>query len=271
MKKLFVLFFAAAIFNVFAVKIAIGTKISGIPSPVFLDGKTRNFKEFLDKKYCVIYLWKPNQAALGDFARIAGVCDRFKNDVDFVGIGIGNAGVLKKFPGAIRLGFPVNADHKGAVLENWGLGEAVLPLSLVLDKNGTLLWRGRTPALAGQLQKCLSGKFNLLEEIRLDKFSGAVNAEVKAGNFDAAYKLLYQEWNSKKEGVPELVAPMISLLTKKLNRYEEAFKLLHEAQKKAPGYLRWYEMEYRMLADKQFAAKEKEFFSRVKSVFANSP
>ncbi len=272
MKKLLLLFFSAAVvFNAAAAKIAIGSKINGIPSPNYLDGQTRNFKKLLDKKYCVIYLWKPNQAALGDFARIAGVFDKFKTDVNFVGIGSGNADILKKFPGAVRLGFPMNSDPKGAALETWGLADAILPLCLLLDKNGTLLWRGKTPALPGQLKKCLSGKFNLVEEIRLDKFSSAVNAEVKAGRFDEAYKLLYKEWSSKKEGTPELVAPMISLLTKKLNRYDDAFKLLHEAQKKSSRTLRWYEMEYRMLGEKRFASKEKEFFDRVRKVFANSP
>ena len=272
MKKSVILFLSAVLgVNVFAAKIEIGAKISTIPSPVFLDGKTRNFKEFLGKKYCVVYLWKPNQAALGDFARISGVFEKFKKDADFVGIGFANADILKKFPGAVRLGFPMNSDHKSAALEAWGLVDAALPMCLLLDKNGTLLWRGKSAALPAQLNRCLSGKFNLIEEIRLDKFSTAVNAEVKAGRFDAAYKLLYAEWSSQKNGVPELIPPMISLLTKKLNRSEEAFKLLHEAQNKNPGNLRWYEMEYRMLGDKKFASREAEFFARVKKVFAEKP
>lgn len=251
--------------------INIGEKIKAFPSPVWLDGQNRAMTDFLkDKKVSVLYFWRADQHSLSDFSRIAGVAEKFRSQVSFAGIAPGSAEKLKRFPGAMRLGFPSNADENGEILEKWGLKSARLPQVWVVDSNGTLLWKGRSFQLPGVLNQCLDGKFDLQNAIRKERFSQAVNGAVKAGEFEKAASMLHQEW-LKNTSSAELLEAQVALLTRRLKRPEDAFKLLQLAQQKNPGSIRFYELEYKLLADPAQSKHLPGFFQRVLKEFAGKP
>lgn len=260
----------AAVFSVSA-KMNIGEKVSSFPSPVWLDGKNRAMTDFLkSKNVSVLYFWQADQHSLSDFPRISVIAEKFREKVGFAGIARGSAEKLKRFPGSMRLGFPVNADEKDVVRETWGVKNSALPQVWVVDRNGTLLWRGRTFQLSGVLNNCLDDKFNLQEEIRKDRFTQAVNAAVKGGEFEKALGLLHQEWLKNPAGL-ELLEAQVALLIRRLKRPEDAFKLLHQAQQKNPGAPRFFELEYKLLADPAHKARLTDFFQRVMREFTGNP
>ena len=254
-----------------AAKVGIGGRMGNFPSPAWLDGKSRTLKEVAaGKKFTVIYLWAPDQAALSDFSIITGIAERYKDSVNFASIAFGQSDRLKKFPAAMRLGFPVNADPEQALLALVEIPEGRLPLALVLDESHTIFWCGKSVALPRVLNECLAGKFDLKEEIRKSQFSRAVNTAVKAGEFRHAAKLLKEEWNRTPDSY-ELLNALVVLYTRKLNAPAEAFNIIHEAQRKNPGKHRFYEAEYRLLGNPAHEKRLPDFFARVKKEFAAKP
>ena len=271
MKKLLsLLTIAAAVCVCAAEKCDIGGKFGNFPSPIWINGSTPALQELYGgKKFLVVYIWQPDQAALADFPRIVTVAEKYNKKVAFSGIAIGSADRIKRFPGANRLTFPMNIDPKGAIASRVTM-PAKLPVALILDDKNTLLWSGATAAVPMILDECLSGKFDLKEEIRKNVFARAVNEAVKAQKFEEAYKLLNKEWKKSCDSL-ELLNAQITLLTRKLNRPNDAFALAHEAQQKNPRDHRFYEAEYRLLGNPAHAKRLPGFFARVKKAFAGQP
>ncbi len=249
----------------------VGEKLDSLSSPEWLDGRSRTLKEINSgKKFTVFYIWKLDQAALMDFSRIAAAAENFRKDAAFAGIGLASGEKLKRFPGVIRLGFPVNADPQAGIMKALQLKDSMLPLAVVLNQDNTVLWRGRSRALPKVLKDCIAGKFDLQEEIRRTRFAQAVNAEIKAQKFEKAVSMLHDEW-LKTPGNMELFNAQMALLTQKLNRPEDAFKLAREGQAKNPGDHRFFESEYKLLGDPAREVQVPEFFERVKKAFVNKP
>ena len=253
-----------------AEKCDIGGKLHSLPSPEWMDGTFRKVADIRgNKKFAVLYIWRPDQAALTDFPRITAVTEKFRKQVAFAGIAIAGKERIKRFPGALRLGFPINADNKNAIADAVAL-PSKSPVALVLDSQNTLLWSGATAALPMILQECLDGKFDLKEEIRKNQFTNAVNKAVREQKFAEAYQLLNGEWKKTCDSL-ELLNAQVLLLTRKLNRADDAFALLHEAQRKNPGKHLFFEAEYRLLGHPAHAKRVPDFFVRVKQSFRDQP
>lgn len=247
-----------------------GSQLKQLPSPLYLDDSNKQFSEFLGKKkFIVIHIWEMNQSALSEFYPLANIAAKLRDDVQFLGIGIGEHNQLKRFPGAVRLGFPVNSDRKGAAKELLLRKSDQLPLTVILDKNGTVLWRGPFRQMSPVLKKCLDGKFDLPEQIRVENFAEAVSAAVSAGEIDKALAMIAEEYK-KHPGKTDLLHAQISLY-KKLNKLPEAFRILHEAQQRSPENYRIFEIEYRLIGENNQLDKLPEFFTRLKKNFAGKP
>ena len=270
MKRLFAATLAALTLTA-AARVEIGGRVENLPSPKWLDGGKRDLAALsAGKKFTVIYLWTIAQGSLTDFPRIAAVVERYGSEVAFVGVGVGPEERVRAFPGAGRLGFPINVDPEGAALTEFGVAARTLPAALVLDGQRKLLWLGRSAGLPGTLDRCLAGKFDLQEEIRKDKFAKAVGEAVQAQEFERALKLLREEWEKDPASL-ELLNAQVALLTRKLKKPDEAFALVHAAQKKNPGKHRFFEAEYKLLASPDQDKKLPEFFARVRKEFADQP
>ena len=275
MKKLFI-FLAVAIFwcsasgNSKAAPLKTGDKLKQLPSPLYLDDSTRNFADFLgQKKLVILHIWEMDHATLSEFYPVSNLANRLKDEVQFVGIAFGEHEKLKKYPGAANLGFPVNSDHKGSAKELLIRPKDQLPLIVILDKDGTLLWRGPFKQAYPVIKNCLSGKFDLAEHIRVEEFAAAVNAAVSAGELEKAIEMIAAEYRKHPAKVDLLLA-QISLL-KKLNRLPDAYKILHEAQKHSPQNHRIFEIEYQLIGNNGELERLPEFFERVKKSFAGKP
>lgn len=269
MKKflLIPLFFAALCLCAQSLKT--GMPVKALPSPVYLDGSTHKLSDFLGKKFVALYLWEPNQAALSEFSTLPGIVAQCKDSADFIGIGVGSLNRLKKFPGAAQLGFPVNVDVRNEVKKLFLRNGDSTPMVILLDKSGTLIWRGPVKVLPRILKDCASGKFDLKEQIRVEVFTDAVNEAIRAEKYDAALPMLKEEYRRNPRKL-ELLRVQLAIL-KKLQRFEEAFAVLHEAQKLRPRAYRIFEMEYKLIGESGKMDKLPEFFTRLKTNFAKQP
>lgn len=245
-----------------------GSRLPQLPSPLFLDGSNRTLDEFLGKKFVVLFLWERSPATLNEFSHLVNLRNNLKERAEFVGVGIGDHNMLKNFPGAIRLGFPVNSD-KGTIKSLLCRPGDPMPLTVLLDKNGTILWRGKLRQLPAMLKMCEEGKFDLKEQIRNEVFADTVNDAIRKNELDKALVLLRKEYQDHPEKF-ELLRVQFSIL-KKLNRRKDALQLLHEAQVKHPNDYRLFEMEYVYLGETGDDAGLKDFFTRLKKQFAKRP
>ena len=255
--------------DIYASALKTGSQIRQLPSKTFLDGVDKNLNEFLDDKFVVLYLWEMNQASLQEFYLAANTFTQCKKQAEFIAVGMGEAEKLKRFPGAVRLGFPVNADAKGAAKKLFARNGDTLPLAVILDKNGTILWRGKIQLVPKVLKECSEGKFNLSEQIRVEEFSLAVSNAVKNEELDKALAMIKEEYK-RYPGKTDLLNAQISLL-KKLDRDKDVPALLHEAQKIRPQDYRIFEIEYRFIGDSGQLDLLPEFFTRLKKNFAEKP
>lgn len=262
----FLLFLACA---AYADALKTGSQIRQLPANTTLDGSVRNLNEFLDDKFVVLYLWEMNQAALQEFYTAATIAANQKNNANFIAIGMGDAEKLKRFPGAIRLGFPVISDSKNGSKKLFSRRGDTLPLAIILDKQGTILWRGKITLVPKVLQECINGKFNLAEQIRIEEFSLAVSDAVRNEELEKAIAMLAEEYQ-RYPGKTDLLNARISLL-KKLDRHDEIFTILHEAQKLQPQNYRIFEIEYRSIGESGKLELLPGFFDRLKQNFAKKP
>ncbi len=246
-----------------------GSQVSALPSPLYLDDSNKTLNEFLGEKYVVLFIWEMNNAALGEFYAASNAAIRNRDVANFVGIGIGPHARLKRFPGAVRLGFPVNSDHRGAAKALFLRPGDPMPLTVLLDKNGVILWRGRLQNLQAVLNNCQQGKFDLQEQIRIEDFSAAVNTAISENKLEDALDLLRTEYTSHPEKF-DLLQMQIALLGR-LQKIDEAFELLHQVQQRTPTDYRVYELEYKMIGELDLVDKLPDFFSRVKTAFAKKP
>ncbi len=245
-----------------------GAKVTALPSPLFIDGSTRMLGDFLGKKFLVLYIFDLDKEALSEFYKVHDAVKLCQDIADFVGIGTGSVARLKKFPGVQQLGFPVNAD-KGEAKKLFLRERENLPLTVVLDKSGTLLWRGSVKALPKILKECESGKFDLKERIRVEAFSDAVNEAISSEKFDIALSMLRKEFNANPKKL-ELLRVQLAVL-KKLKRIDEAFKLIQDAEKIRPESYRIFEMEYMLIGEYKKMDRLPDFFARLKKNFARKP
>ena len=152
------------------------------------------------------------RAALDDFAAMHEVRKQSVDIADFVGIAVGNIAQAKKFPGVMQFGFPVNAD-KGEAREMFARDGEKLPLAVVLDKRGVILWRGPVKMVMKILRECESGKFDLKEEIRQEVFTDTVNDAIRNEKYDVALPMLKKEFIANPRKL-ELLRVQVAILKK---------------------------------------------------------
>lgn len=266
--KIFCTLALLAVIPLHAEVLKTGSQVTKLPSLAFLDDTPRKLDKFLGRKFIVLYLWETTPASLQEFAAAANVAAASREIADFIGIGIGKHDDLKNFPGALRLGFPMNSDNGEAKKLFLRPGDT-LPLAVILDKDGILLWRGSLRNVQKILRECVSGKFNLAEQIRMENFTREVDLAIKNEDLTKATGMLREEYDKHPEKL-NLLRRQIKLL-KQLNRRNEAFAELHKAQKKLPDQYRVFEMEYQLIAEENGTDKLPDFFSRLKENFSDNP
>lgn len=246
-----------------------GSQLKQLPVNTGLDGSQIQLEKYLGKKFVVLYIWTLNQASLNEFYPLSNALPQLRNNAEFISIGIGEAEQLKRFPGVSKLGIPVVADSRQAAVKMFARSGDTLPLCVLLDKDGTLLWRGKLQLLGKVLKECAAGKFNLAAEIEVEEFRTAVNAAIKKGDFEKALQLVSSEYKKHPRQL-NLLKAQIALL-QKLKRQSEALTLLHKVQSEQPHNYRIFELEYTILGETEDQQKLNDFFGRVKKNFAGKP
>ena len=274
MKKSLVtlLLFAAAHIAVLAAEaIQTGAAAPHIPSPVWLDGKLHRIADARNKKITVLIIWNIDRgvsSAVQLMGQVARQLDR--NKVELFGIAGAKADLLKKIPGIAQLPFPVCADHNRAVMRLYARNFDPRPLAVVIDKNGIVNWRGSLRQLPAVVNQLLNGKFDLKEQIRVEKFSAAVAAAVKARDFEKALSIVRAEWERYPKNI-ELLSMQLLLLERHLKRPDDAFKLIAAAHQKKTGNPGVYELEFKLIRNTGKLQLFDGFCDRLLAAHGDSP
>lgn len=226
---------------------ATGDAAPALDNPEWLDGKKHELSALKGKKAAVLFMLNLDQKgliAIAQLHRIFKACD--DNEVALFAIINGQTASLKRFPGISQLPFPVAADPLRKNIPAFMRSYDTLPMAVIIDKKGILCWRGPINNTLPVLRNILSGKYDLQESIRIEKFSISLSAAIRKKEYPAALKLIRAEWERNPKEL-ELVGMMLTLLQKHLKQEKEAFALIAEAHRKVPGNFNVYKLEHQLI------------------------
>jgi len=223
------------------------------------------------KNLTVLYFWTVSQHTLNDLPRFKEIVKRFSDrPVTFVGVGCDEFRKVDKFSAAWDMPFPVLADDKLEMLRRYLRKNDRVPLAVVVDKEGRLVWRGKTGVLPRALEDILNGKFDLAENIRKEKLADEISSALARGHCEDALKLIDAEL-AREPANPELVSIKSLILIRDLKRPDDGIAAIDAAIAKNPRKLALYDLKLRML---HFAKLEKllpELYDKLCENFADRP
>ena len=223
------------------------------------------------KKVTVLYFWAVNQPSLEDMPRMGEVAKQFADKpVTFVGIGCDKVAKVAEFFRAKELPMPILVDDRLSNLCRFLRPTDRIPLAVIVDREGRLVWRGATPALPPILNEVVDEKFDLKEHIRREAFAAEVRTALGKSHYEEALKLIDGELE-KHPGNVELIALKANIWTRGLNKPEEAVKAVNAGLRSAPREGALYDLKVKLLhITRDYAALSKLYDDAIR-VFADDP
>jgi len=249
---------------------------TGDPAPEFdvsawAQGKEVKLSELKGKKYAVLFFWTISKQGTENFPDMAKLAKEYeKKDVAFAGIGIDSTDAVRNFVRLKELPFPVAADDKLNTVNLYMRERDRVPMAALIDKNGTLLWRGNPGLLDSVLQDVLAGKFDLKKAIERETFSTSVMNAMKIRDYPTVLKLLNSELVLYPDNM-ELVSLKAKLLGTLMNKPDEALAFLNEMIAKNPKELALYELALATLKSAHRSQELGGWFDRIISNFGDQP
>ena len=223
------------------------------------------------KKVTVLYFWAVNQPSLEDMPRMGEVAKSFANQpVTFVGIGCDAVAKVTEFFRAKELPMPILVDDKLSNLCRFLRPTDRLPLAVIVDREGRLVWRGATPALPPILREVVDGKFDLKEHIRREAFAEKVRTALGKSHYEEALKLIDGELKNYPGNV-ELISLKANIWTRGLQKPREAVKAVEDGLKAAPREVALYELKIKLLRITRDYSALAKFYDDAIRVFADDP
>ena len=223
------------------------------------------------KKVTVLYFWAVNQQSLEDMPRMGELARAFADQpVTFVGVGCDKVNKVAEFFRAKELPMPILVDDKLTTLCRFLRPTDRIPLAVIVDREGRLVWRGATPALRSALEQVIGGKFDLKEHIRREEFSNRVREALAKSHYEDALKLIDGELKDHPVNV-ELVSLKASILTRGLRDLPKALKAVDEALARAPREIAFYELKMKLLHAMRDLPGLRKHYDRLCEVFAEDP
>ena len=223
------------------------------------------------KKLTVLYFWAVSQSTLADLPRFREVVKRFADQpVVFVGIGCDEFRKVSKFSEVWNVPVPVLADDKLEMLRRFLRKSDRVPLAVVIDKEGRLVWRGKTAVLPRALDEISGGKFDLKESIRREKLAKEISAALAKGHYEDALKQIDAEL-ARDAANAELVSIKALILIRDLKRPADGLAAIDKALEAAPRKLALYDLKLRMLHLAKLEKHLPELYDKLCANFADRP
>ena len=223
------------------------------------------------KKLTVLYFWTVSQNTINDLPRFKEIVKRFSDrPVTFVGVGCDEFRKVDKFSEAWAIPASVLADDKLEMLRRYLRKSDRVPLAVVVDKEGRLVWRGQSAVLPRALEDILSGKFDLKEHIRKEKLAGDISAALAKGHAEEALKLVDAELVRDASNA-ELVSIKALILIRDLKRPADGIAAIDRAIENSPRKLALYDLKLRMIHFAKSEDRLPELYDKICENFADRP
>ncbi len=238
---------------------------------VWTKGEPVKIADQKGKRFTVLYFWTVNQQSLSDMPRMADIARRYADKpVVFVGIGCDEVKKVFEFFRAKELPMPVMADDKYDTLRRFLRPSDRVPLAVVVDKSGRLVWRGNSAALPAWLDRLLEGKFDLKEHVRREKGSDQGSAALGKSHYEEAIKLIDGELKCYPGNV-ELVSLKANIFLRGFKQPEKAIGAVEDGLRQSPKELAFYELKMKLLHSTGRDEELPDFYNRLCAVFADRP
>ena len=262
----------------FLAAITVNAKVLNTGEPVnvisgdWLDNKPHSIDEFKNKKTVVLFIWNLDNNGLAVIQAMNQLAKLFpEKDVACFAIANGDKMQVLKFPGVKQLPIPVCADPGKATAAKYQRSYDQLPLAVVIDKKGILNWRGSIRQLPAVVKRVVEGKFDIKEQISAEKFSAALKDAVQKKDFVTADKLVRAEWGKNPKNL-DLLSMLLVINFRHLNKVDEAFKLIQQANKMMPKDAKLAELEIQLIVNSRQSKKYlDEFAKRTIANFGDNP
>jgi len=246
--------------------VATGGIAPELPGAVWVSGKPVKLADFKGKQHVVLFFWTFQQSSFDAIPKINAMAKEYQGrGIAFIGIGCNEPKQLKGFLKMRSFDFPVMADDRLLALNRFLRLEDRVPVAVVVDKSGRLVWRGRCENLPRVLNELISGKFDLADEIRREKFSKELSSAMRKKDYDSVLRLSEAELK-RHPGNVELLSLRAGVFTQIQKKPEKALQELDAAIAGNLRNLPLYELKLKVL---RISKKDNDLSGFYRQIIAN--
>ena len=192
----------------------------------WVSGNHAAWEDLCGKRPIVLFFWKCETPSVLAFKTMSDTAKRFLNKpISFWGIACDDPAKVKDLSWIKTMPFGIAIDDQGKTASKY-VDKSPLPLCVVIDAGGKILWQCPPEQLTGILTAMLSGKLDLAEAVHIQEFTPALQKAISDGDQKTALEMIEKE--QQRRFNPELTRLQSGLLVK-AGDFEGAVKAISAA------------------------------------------
>ena len=246
MKKLWIALLLLPLILCNAAPLAIGSKVDSLVMDVWYQNKPAPFKNWLGSKTMVLFFITTATPDNQTLMQVQNIADGLKkHNVEMICVSGGLPKDINLVPMWKNLKIPVALDIKYTLFSRFGGSFERIPFCAVITEKKEFAWRGKIRMLPALIKELKSGKYNVKDAARREKFTLQLTSLIKDKKFKEAVALVAEE-QKKEPANLELIAIRSNLIWRRLNDPEGALRVVDEAITANPGEFKLYDFKLRL-------------------------
>ena len=271
MKKLLIALFLLPLFLCCAAPLSIGDKVDSLIMDVWYQNKPAPFKKWLGSKNIVLFFITTNMPNNMTLMQVQNMAEGLKkHNVEMICVSGGLPKDINQVPGWKNLKIPVALDIRNLLFSQFSGSFESVPFCAVITAQKELAWRGKIHMLPALIKELKSGKYNVKDAARREKFTRQLTSLIKEKKFKEAVAFAEEEQKKEPKNL-ELIGIRCNLIWRRLNDPERALRVVDEAIAVSPDEFKLYDFKLR-LQRKAFPDRSvMPIFNAMAARFKNQP
>ena len=238
--------------NLFVALLALGAigKLAalnlGETAPEFTDykmvkGEMPDFKAISATKPLVVLFWNISYAGNQELNQLIEIAKKFAGKAEFIAVSCDSEESVRSFFRLNEIPCPVVSDTNLKNTAKYLQQNEHIPVTLVIGKDGQLIWRGKLANIAPVLHDINAGTYDVEGAIRREKFFFELHQAMAAKDFEKALTLVNAEMEKSPDDL-QLFIFKLNLLENKLNRQSQVNSEIEAALQKKPDNPQLHEL-----------------------------